>query len=185
MNSFSSGLVRGLLAAAAMLLATRAGAGFGTSIPISAEQATSIARSLFPQALAVGEVKLFLSEPAVVYVDAKRIAVRMQVQAYDHRPAQGIALSEEGEATLSGELGYDAASGQILLFRPRLDELVFSADTAFTEQVRRSIDAGWQSQVTNPVRADIPPHPYLQPFRHGIQDVSYGKQGIVVQVWYD
>jgi hypothetical protein len=140
---------------------------------------------MFPQALALGQVNLFLSEPTVLYPDARRVAVRMRVQAYDHRPEQGIALSEEGEAVLSGGLGYDAVTRQVLLYDPQLDELSFANDNEFTRKVSQGVKGEWQARVSNPVRADVPPHPYIQPFRNGIKDISYGKEGIVIQVWYE
>lgn len=174
---------------AALLIAltawTGAHAGFGTSVPVTAELATSIARSMFPQTLSVAGGKLFLSEPEVIYVDLKRVAVRVHVQAYDHRPEEGVALSEEGTALVSGEVGYDMGAGQVLLFQPVLDELSFARDTPFSRQISDAVNLAWKAQVTNPVRADLPPHPYIQPFRHGIQDISYGREGIVIQVWYE
>lgn len=170
---------------ALMLLGLHANAGFGTSVPISAELATSIARSMFPQGLMLVRGNLLLSDPAVVFVDMKRVAVRMQFQAYDYRPEAGVALSENGRAVLSGEVGWDVLTRQILLFNPRLDELVFDRETTFSGEVRGTIVKAWQDQVSNPVRADLPPHPYILPFEQGIQDISYGSEGIVIQVWYE
>ena len=65
---------------ALVLSGLHANAGFGTSVPISAELATSIARSMFPQGLVLARGNLLLSDPAVVFVDMKRVAVRMHVQ---------------------------------------------------------------------------------------------------------
>jgi hypothetical protein len=140
---------------------------------------------MFPQTLSLAGGKLFLSEPEVIYVDLRRVAVRMRVQAYDHRPEEGVALSEEGTAVVSGEVGYDMRASQVLLYQPSLDELTFARDTAFSNQIEDAVKRAWTSQVTNPVRAELPPHPYIQPFRQGIQDISYGREGIVIQVWYD
>ncbi len=170
---------------AALLVAAGVSAGFGSSVPVSAELVTNMARSMFPQALALGQVNLFLSEPTVLYPDARRVAVRMRVQAYDHRPEQGVALSEEGVAMLSGVLGYDRETRQVLLYDPQLDELSFANDNAFTRKALQGVHGEWQARVSNPVRAEVPPHPYLQPFRNGIVDVSYGEEGIVIQVWYE
>jgi len=174
-----------LCGVADVLAAACVSAGFGSSMPVSAELATNMARSMFPQALAFGQVNLFLSEPTVLYPDARRVAVRMRVQAYDHRPEQGIALSEEGVAVLSGGLGYDPVMRQVLLYDPKLDELNFANDNEFTRKVLQGVNSEWQARVSNPVRADVPPHPYIQPFRNGIKDISYGEQGIVIQVWYE
>ena len=180
-----AGVVSLLCAAAALLAAPGVSAGFASSVPVSAELATNMARSMFPQALAFGQVNLFLSEPTVLYPDARRVAVRMRVQAYDHRPEQGIALSEEGVAVLSGGLGYDPATRQVLLFDPKLDELQFANDNEFTRKVLQGVNSEWQARVSNPVRADVPPHPYIQPFRNGIKDISYGREGIVILVAYE
>lgn len=179
------GLARMLIGLAVVLAAAPGNAGFGTSVPISAELATNIAASMFPQTLDLGKGKLFLSDPSVIFVDLKRVAVQMRIQAYDHRPAEGVAESVEGTAVLSGEVGYDSVTRQVLLFRPQLDELVFNADSDYTKQVRDTIEREWQSKVTNPVRAEVPPHPYILPFKQGIQDISYGREGIVIQVWYE
>ena len=160
-------------------------AGFASSVPVSAQLATGIARSMFPQALALGQLNLFLTEPAVIYQDARRLAIRMQVQAYDHRPEEGIARSEQGSALLSGEPGYDPASGPVLLYEAQLEALDFANNNALTRQVRQEVGAAWKSRVSNPVRVDMPPHPFIQPFRGSIRDVTYGKDGIVILVWYE
>lgn len=185
MKKLRSRLVHLAAMLALVLSELHANAGFGTSVPISAELATSIARSMFPQGLVLARGNLLLSDPAVVFVDMKRVAVRMHVQAYDYRPEAGVALSEDGRAVLSGEVGWDVLTRQILLYNPRLDELVFDRETAFTGEVRGAIAQVWQDQVSNPVRADLPPHPYILPFEQGIQDISYGSEGIVIQVWYE
>lgn len=185
MKKSIAGFARLLFGLAALLAAAAVSAGFGSSVPVSAELATNMARSMFPQALALGHVNLFLSEPTVIYPDARRVAVRMRVQAYDHRPEQGIALSEEGVAVLSGGLGYDPQTRQVLLYNPKLDELSFANDNEFTRKVLQGVKSEWQARVSNPVRAEVPPHPYIQPFRSGIKDVRYGEDGIVIDVWYE
>lgn len=159
-------------------------AGFGTTVPVSAETATNIARSLFPVALDVGPGKLFLTEPAVIFIDDRRVGLRAHLQAYEHRPEDGVAISEEGDLTVSGELGYDPKTRQVLLYSPRLDSLDFENPSEVTRRLRAEVQAAWDSQVTNPIRAEVPPHPFILPFKEGIQDVSYQKQNIFIQVWY-
>lgn len=169
----------------ALLTAGGASAGFSSSVPVSAELATSMARSMFPQAFKLGQVNLFLSEPAVLFPDASRVMVRMRVQAYDHRPEQGVALSEEGTAVLSGRPGFDPATRQVLLFEPRLNEMQFDHDNAFTRAVRQGVEREWRARVSDPVRTELPPHPYIQPFRSGIRDIRYGQEGLVIQLGYE
>jgi hypothetical protein len=50
--------------------------------------------------------------------------------------------------------------------------------------LRAEVQGGWESQVTNPMRAEVPPHPFILPFKEGIQDVTYEKRSIFIQVWY-
>lgn len=159
-------------------------AGFGTTVPVSAESATNIARSLFPVALDVGPGKLFLTEPVVIFLDDRRVGLRAHVQAYEHRPEQGVAISEEGDITVSGELGYDLKTRQVLLYSPRLDQLDFENPGEVTKRLRAEVQAAWDAQVSNPIRAEVPPHPFILPFKDGIQDVTYQKQSIYIQVWY-
>ena len=165
-------------------VASPVGAGFATTVPVSAETATGIARSLFPVTLALGSEKLFLTEPAVVYVDDRRLALEFRLQAYDHRPAQGIAISETGRARVSGEMGYDPKTRQVLLYEPRLDQLLFDRQNDVTRRLQAGVQGAWREQLSNPIRADLPPHPFIAPFREGIQDVFYQKHSIYIQVWY-
>lgn len=176
-----AGLVLGLFWA---LPAGPVAAGFATTVPVSSESATSIARSFFPVTLAVGSGKLFLTEPVVVFVDDRRLALEFKLQAYEHRPEQGIAISEQGRARVSGEMGFDPKSRQVLLYEPRLDQLAFDAPSAVTRRLQAEVQAAWLAQVSNPIRADLPPHPFIAPFREGIQDISYQKHNIFIQVWY-
>jgi hypothetical protein len=173
-----------LLALAAIMLAARGYAGFGTTVPVSAETATNIARSLFPVSLKAGTDNLFLTNPVVIFIDDRRIGLQAHLQAYDHRPEQGIAISEEGQAVVSGEVGYDPKTRQILLFSPRIDKLAFDNDSDVTKRLRAQVLAAWEAQVTNPIRAEVPPHPFIAPFKDGIQDVTYEKRSIFIQVWY-
>lgn len=174
-----------LLVALATGMVTAPGyAGFGTTIPVSEETATSIARSLFPVALKAGTGKLFLTNPVVIFIDDKRIGLQAHLQAYDHRPEQGIAISEEGQVAVSGEVGYDPQTRQILLYEPRIDKLAFDDESDITKRQRAEVQAAWKAQVTNPIRAEMPPHPIILQFKEVIQDVVYDKRSILIKVWY-
>ena len=173
-----------LVAVSALLPRGGAIAGFATTVPVSAESATNIARSFFPVSLVAGTGNLFLTDPVVVFIDDRRLGLQVHFQAYENRPEKGIAISEEGQALVSGEVGYDLASKQVLLYDARVDELAFDAESNLTQRLRADIESAWQAQVTNPIRADLPPHPFILPFRDGIQDVSYLKRSIYIQVFY-
>jgi hypothetical protein len=175
----------GLIFAVAYLLpVVAANAGFATTVPVSAETATNIARSLFPVSLAAGTGNLFLTDPHVVFIDDRRLGLQVRFQAYENRPEQGIAISEEGLVLVSGEVGYDLASKQVLLYEARVDELAFDTDSDVTRRLRADIQLAWDAQVTNPIRAELPPHPFILPFKDGIQDVTYEKRSIFIQVFY-
>ena len=173
-----------LVALAALLPVGGATAGFATTVPVSAESATNIARSFFPVSLVAGTGNLFLTDPVVVFIDDRRLGLQVRFQAYENRPEKGIAISEEGHALVSGEVGYDLASKQVLLYDANVDELVFDTESNVTQRLRADIESTWQAQVTNPIRADLPPHPFILPFKDGIQDVTYQKRSIYIQVFY-
>ena len=159
-------------------------AGFATTVPVSEASATNIARSLFPVSLAAGSGTLFLTNPVVIFIDDRRLGLQVHFQAYENRPEKGVVISEEGQALVSGEVGYDPRSKQVLLYEARIDELVFDTDSAVTRGLRADIQSAWQAQVSNPIRADLPPHPLILPFKDGIQDVTYEKRSIYIQVLY-
>ena len=71
-------------------------AGIGTTVPISVELASAMSSSLFPVALDLEPSHVFLTQPQLVFLDEKRIGLTTRFQIYDHRPEQGIALSETG-----------------------------------------------------------------------------------------
>jgi len=173
-----------LLALVAIMLSARGYAAFATTVPVSAETATNIARSLFPVSLKSGTDNLFLTNPAVIFIDDRRIGLQARLQVYDHRPEQGIAISEEAQAQVSGEVSYDPKTRQILLYEPRIDKLVFDNASDLTRRLHAAVLAAWAAQVTNPIRSELPPHPFIAPFKEGIQDVTYDKRGIFIQVWY-
>jgi hypothetical protein len=173
-----------LVVVASVLRAGSATAGFATTVPLSADSATNVARSFFPVSLEAGTGKLFLTDPVVVFIDDRRLGLRVRFQAYENRPEKGIAISEEGQALVSGEVGYDLTSKQVLLYDARVDELVFDTDSDVTQRLRAEIQSVWQAQVTNPIRVDLPPHPLILPFKDGIQDVTYEKSSIYILVVY-
>lgn len=173
-----------ILLCSGLFAVTGASAGFATTVPVSADSATNIARSFFPVSLVSGSGNLFLTDPVVVFIDDRRLGLQVRFQAYENRPEKGIAISEEGQALVSGEVGYDLESKQVLLYDARVDELAFDTESSVTQRLRADIQSAWQAQVTNPIRADLPPHPLILPFKDGIQDVTYEKRSIYIQVFY-
>jgi hypothetical protein len=173
-----------LAAVVALLPVAGASAGFATTVPVSADSATGIARSFFPVSLVAGTRNLFLTDPVVVFIDDRRLGLQVRFQAYENRPEKGIAISENGQALVSGEVGYDPANKQVLLYDARVDELAFDTESNVTRRLRADIESAWKAQVTNPIRADLPPHPFILPFKDGIQDVTYEKRSIYIQVFY-
>lgn len=166
------------------LAAAAAMSAVATTVPISAALATSIAADLFPVTVKVSKGKLFLTQPVAQFLDNERVGMAVRIQAYDHRPAQGIAISEMGRATISGTLGYDATTQQVLLTDPRIESLEFDKDNAATREFLTAIKSAWSVVVTNPMRAPMPPHPYLLPFRNNIRDLSYDGKNIMLTVSY-
>lgn len=166
------------------LAAAAAMSAVATTVPISAALATNIAADLFPVTVKVSKGKLFLTQPVAQFLDNERVGMAVRVQAYDHRPAQGIAISEMGRATISGTLGYDPATQQVLLTDPRIESLEFDKDNAATREFLTAIKSAWSVVVTNPMRAPMPPHPYLLPFRNNIRDLSYDGKNIMLTVSY-
>lgn len=159
-------------------------AAVGTTVPISASLATQIAKDFFPLTVTLTTGKLFLTNPTALLLENGRVGLQVRFQAYDHRPAQDIAISEMGQAAVSGILGYDPATQQILLADPRIDTLEFDHQSEVTQGFLGEIKNAWSAQVTNPLRADIPPHPYIVPFKNNIQDLSYDGKTIILSVSY-
>jgi hypothetical protein len=157
----------------------------GTTVPISAELSTSIAGDLFPVTVKLSKGNLFLTEPAVLFLDKGRIGMQVRFQAYDHRPAQNVAISEMGRAVFSGKLGYDPGTRQILLHDPRIDKLEFDQKNEATQRFLTQLKEAWSMQVTNPIRSELPPHPYLLPFKDNIQDLSYDGKNINLTMSYE
>lgn len=179
-----AGLVTLFILCAMLMAPARAAADIGTTIAISAELGTSIAGELFPETIELTAGNLFLTQPKLLYLDNGRVGLQLQFQAYDHRPAQGVAISETGYTEVSGTLGYDSATRQVLLHNPRLDTLEFDRKTALTDRLRNTLKADWSAQLTNPIRAELPPHPYLLPFRNNIADIAYDGKNINLKILY-
>ncbi|MEH6634420.1 MAG: hypothetical protein V7700_02830 [Halioglobus sp.] len=170
---------------ALVMMTGKADAAFETTVPVSAELGTSIAGNLFPVTVKLSNGSLFLTDPYLLFIDNKRIAIRVRFQAYDHRPAQSIAISETGIALLSGRVGYDPDARQILLHDPTMDSFEFDHDSDVTQRFLAEVNALWVAQVTNPIRSEIPPHAYIYPFRDYIQDVSYNGKNINLKILYE
>jgi hypothetical protein len=179
-----AGTLIGLLTSLLMVKAEPASSDIGTTVPISSALGTSIASDHFPLTVTMDKGRLFLTEPLVVFLDEKRIGMQVRFQAYDHRPAEGIAVSEMGRAQFSGELDYDPNSRQVLLHKAKLDSLKFDRDTAVTQRLLGELKTAWSDQVTNPIRSDLPQHPYVLPFKENIQDLSYDGNNIKLTISY-
>jgi len=176
-----------LLFAAICLLLTTPGtyAVTGATVPISANLATNIARDLFPVTIKLSQGNLFLTEPVMLFLDQTRIGMQLRIQAYDHRPQMGIAISELGRAQVSGTLGYDPVNRQVLLHDPKIDHLSFDHDNEATRRFLAQMQTVWSTQVKNPMRSALPPHPYLAPFRNNIQNLAYDGSSITLTLSYE
>ncbi len=175
-------LAGGLLASSLLAAAT----GQGTAIPLPPDVATSIARTQFPMTIPLSGDSLFVSDPVIIYLDPPagsagpgRVGLSVNVQTLHRQPDQSLVASAPGRAELSGELGYDRQTAEILVHRPSIDKL--SLDGA---QERDSIAREWRERITDPVRVPLPAHPYLLPFRQGIQDISVEQGSVVIRVLY-
>lgn len=153
-------------------------AAIETSIPISADTGTSIARELFPVAVKLPTGNLYLTDPSLLFLDKQRVGMQIRFQAYDNRPLEGIAISEMGRAVISGKIGYDPSTRQILLHDPHIDKFEFDRQSAVTQRLSTELNAGWSVQITNPIRSDLPPHPFLLPFVGNIKNIFYDGKSI-------
>jgi hypothetical protein len=170
---------------ASTVLRNPALAGINSVVPISQELATSIASKLFPAGLDLNTGNLLITEPEVVFVDSERLALKVRIQAYYHRPDLDIAISEMGWAKISGGLDFDPETRQILLHNPSIDTLDFDRQNDSSRDFRSDISENWLKQVTNPMRTDIPPHPYIILFKDNIRSVAYDGQNINVEIAYE
>jgi hypothetical protein len=175
----------GLIIYSLLILSAMAHATTTTTVPISAELGTSIAADLFPVTVKLTPGNLFLTEPVVRFLEDGRIGMQVRFQAYDHRPAQEVAISEMGRAVFSGKIGYDLATRQILLHDPRIEKLEFDQKNEVTQRLFTELKVTWSTLATNPIRAELPPHPYLIPFKNNIQDLSYDGTRINLTIAYE
>jgi hypothetical protein len=174
-----------LVAYSLLIISAKTHSAAGTTVPISAELATSIAGDLFPVTIKLTRGNLFLTKPVLLFLDKERIGMQVRFQAYDHRPAEGVAISEMGNAVISGKIGYDPGTRRILLHDPRIDKIKFDQKNEATQRFLSQLKAAWSTQVTNPIRAEIPPHPYLLPFKNNIRDLSYDGKSINLTISYE
>ena len=160
-------------------------AAFDTSIEVSSEMGNRLAAAEFPLTLELEPERLFVTQPVLVFMDNKRLGISVRFQAYDHRPAEKVAVSETGDAQFSGELDFDPVTQQILLHNPKLDSLKFDRDTKEAGRLSEKIKKAWQQQVGNPLQADIPPHPYIAAFKDNIRDISYDGEAVRLHISYE
>jgi hypothetical protein len=168
-----------------LMISGNAHAATATTVAISPELGTSIAGDLFPVTIKLTPGNVFLTEPRLLFLDKGRVGMQVRFQAYDHRPAQGIAISEMGRAVFSGKIGYDLVTRQILLHDPSIDKVEFDQKSDVTQRLLTQLNGAWATQVTNPIRAELPPHPYLMPFRNNIQALSYDGKTINLTLSYE
>ncbi|MEP0202414.1 MAG: hypothetical protein ABJ084_06485 [Halioglobus sp.] len=169
---------------------------FGTTVPISAELATNIANSVFPQTVPLRENSLYVSNPVVLYTSpdankasgqaSPRLRLQLNIQSLRRQADNTLKANAPGQAEVSGELGFDPITRQILLINPSIDSLQLGPGDLDGQALREELDRQWAEQVTNPMRIELPAHPYLIPFRQGIKDIRLDEQqGIVVEVLFE
>ena len=185
MNTLRTGTLSALIGFLLILCVAKAYSGAETTLPISAELATNIATDLFPLTLSLSKDKVFLTEPRLLFIDNQRVSMQVRFQAYDPRPEEDIAVSEMGQAQISGILDYDQASRHILLHDPRIDELVFDRTSGVTLDMHSEMKAAWSVLVTNPIRSEIPTHPYTLLIKDNIQGLSYNGKSISLKLLYE
>ena len=160
-------------------------AAFDTAFVVSSEMGNRLAADGFPLTLELGPERMFVTQPILIYLDKERLGISVRFQAYDHRPAEKIAISETGDAQFSGELDFDPVTCQILLHEPKLDSLKFDRDTVESRLLSEKIRKIWQQQINNPLEADVPSHRYIAPFKDNIRDISYDGENITLHIFYD
>ncbi|NND66424.1 MAG: hypothetical protein HKN19_02445, partial [Halioglobus sp.] len=109
-----------LIGSCYLALSIAAYAAIGARVPISADTATAMAGSAFPLTVTMERGKVFLTEPKVSFTDAQTISLQVRLHVYDHRPAEGVALSEMAHAVVTAQPDYDRGKRQILLKNPQL-----------------------------------------------------------------
>ncbi len=153
-----------------------------STLTVSQDLANLITTTQFPLGLTLARGKVFLSKPSMLFLPQPRIGLAVKFQAYDHRPAQGIALSETGRAQISGVLDYDPTIRRLLIRDPQLEQLVFDRDNAASAQFRQDMEATWAQQVTNPIRTELPQHPFLMQLRRNLLSIGYDGSSILLHV---
>jgi hypothetical protein len=113
------------------------------------------------------------------------LRLQLNIQSLRRQSDDSLKATAPGQAELSGELGYDPDTLQILLFNPSVDKLDLDPRDPNRQALQQELNQQWAAQVTNPMRVDLPPHPYLIPFRQGIKDIRLEQQGIVVDVLFE
>jgi hypothetical protein len=171
-----------LVSCLVLLSAGNSYSGIGTTVPVSAELSTSIAGDLFPLTLSLENSKVFVTAPTIRFLDAHRIGIHVRFQAYDHRPEMGIAISEMGNALISGQFDYDRRSQEIILLDPRIERLEFDRKSNVTRDLAAQLQSAWRLETKEPIRTKIPPHPYTQPIKNNIEDLSYDGSRINIKL---
>ena len=154
------------------------------TLSISEIQGTSIARDVFPLTLKLSQGNVYLTEPKLIFMTNSRVGVQVRLQAYDHRPVDGIAISEVGNALFSGILGFDPVTREVLVYQARIDELKFDRSNEFTRRFSGEIDDSWREQIKDPIRTAIPANAYTLPIKDNIQSLSYTGRAIEILVVY-
>lgn len=184
MKLLRTGVTATLLASLILITTGRSLSAVEATVPVSAKLGTAIAGSLFPISVKLDTYSLLFTDPVLVFIDEQRLGMRARLQAYVHQPAEGIAISEMGSVLFSGKVDYDPASRHVLLHEPTLDDLEFDRDSKTTRNFHAEFIAAWSEEITDPMRSEIPPHPYILPFKDSIQDLSYDGQNINIDVTY-
>ena len=177
-------LLKSLIGASA-IYTSLAHSAFDTSFEVSSEMGNRLAAAEFPLTLELEPERLFITQPILIFLGKKRLGISVQFQAYDHRPTAKVAISETGDAQFSGELDFDPVTHRILLHNPKLDSLEFDSDTQEARRLSEKIKKAWQEQVSNPLQAEMPPHPYIVAFKDNIRDISYDGETITLHISYD
>jgi len=170
---------------ASLVYTSLAHPAFDTSFEVSSEMGNRLVADEFPLTLDLEPERLFITQPTLIFLDKKRLGISVRFQAYDHRPAAMVAISEDGSARFSGEPGFDPVTSQFLLHNPKLDSLEFDRDTPEARRLSEKIEKAWQEQVSNPLQAEIPSYSYIEPFKDSINNISYDGETIKLHISYD
>lgn len=174
--------VRKALVLIYFLLAPACWAELQASLPLPKTLAETLVSGFFPRSIATEQGSLLLKDPSVLFLDDNRLGLRTDLQS----TASNVGIKDEdiveGAALVSCTIAYDQATAQLLLQAPRLDSLVLYTDDKTAARLRESLQRSWNKQSTDPLRVDLPKHPYLAPFKDGIQDIIVEDEVINVRV---